>query len=116
MSNHEGTIRPATRGNHDAMTKPVPPSDLWAQLDALNQEVYVSRPPDVFTVKEYAERYSMSYSNAGRMVTTLIEKGRVERVGKWYRITLPLPQVQSGMTPVGGTGPESPRGRRRRKR
>jgi Fic family protein len=83
MPRGQGTIRPPSRASDEAV-KPTPPDDLWDKLDALQE--HFARPIGTFTLNEYQQRFGLKPSTAGRRLKELLKLGKVERVGKWWRL------------------------------
>jgi len=64
--------------------KPKPPADLWAQLDKALAEIaaYVpQKPPNAFTINEFAAKFSLTVDQAACRVAKLKRFGKVRRVG-----------------------------------
>ena len=64
--------------------KPVPPSDLWEQIDAINKDEGLSLNDEGFTVAEYAKRYGMSIPGAHHRLESLLAKGKL--IGGYRKI------------------------------
>lgn len=64
------------------MTKPQPPADLWQQLDAARRETpfAVVVPIEAFTIRQYADRYELTYDRAEHQLRDMERKGLVQSV------------------------------------
>ena len=69
--------------------KPVPPEDLWEQVDALIAPI-AGRPENVFSAAEYGEHKGITSELARHHLNAAVHKGTFEKVkvgGKaWYRV------------------------------
>ena len=74
----------STRSGDSDPVKPVPPADLWDRLAAFN--VVYDKPRGAFTVTEYATQFGMNDSATRRRLNALVGEGKIEKVGKWYRL------------------------------
>jgi hypothetical protein len=70
--------------------KPDPPSDMWAQLDALDPPN--TRPTGTFTRAEYCERYRLRRAAGNERLSRLVATGKVVIAGtepngtRYYRV------------------------------
>jgi hypothetical protein len=83
MRHPKRTLQP-TRSGSD---KPVAPPDLWAQMDALLPNHKATRPPNSFTVQEFAKRKGISRVHAATILVELMSAGKLTRVkveAKWH--------------------------------
>jgi hypothetical protein len=76
------------RSGNSVLVKPVPPPNLWDKLATVHAELNIvtERPPNSFTMSEYAAKFNMSWSCGARRLKELVGAGRVRRVGKYYSI------------------------------
>lgn len=51
----------------------------WNKLDKIHAEMMYSRPPDSFTIQEYADHYDISYSGATKRLQKLVRQGVVKK-------------------------------------
>jgi hypothetical protein len=89
MRDTKRAVRPASSGDSEPIAKPAPPTDLWAQLDAALATVswHQERPANAFTVQEYIARAGGRSENWGRRrLNALIKLGKLEHVGKYFRL------------------------------
>ncbi len=78
------------------MEKPQPPdSSLWEKLDEARTQLPWAQPPpeDSFSIRDYAEKYSVGHSTAKEHIQKLLRKGLLELAGsvrnkKFYRPTV----------------------------
>lgn len=66
----------------ESVSLPVSP-DFWDRLAEL--EPVRERPPDSFTIQEYAKRFGVSPRTAANRVMALVEKGIVRGMGRTGR-------------------------------
>jgi hypothetical protein len=62
--------------------KPLPPDDLWQQMDSLRVEIQPIIPSNAFTYRDYAERYHTGLSTAKVHIEKLLEQGKIACVQK----------------------------------
>ena len=62
------------------MKKPKPPVDLWEQLEEIEQQHIAQRPPNTFTVGEYAQKRGLTRGKARWRMEILLKKGAIERI------------------------------------
>jgi predicted HTH transcriptional regulator len=76
MDEHENKETCTVMGE---ISRPVPPSDMWEQLDKLAAEPI--RPANAFTREEFMQRYGLQKSQALAKLRILIGAGKVQQVG-----------------------------------
>lgn len=83
MRDTKRNVRAPGGGRH----KPVAPSDLWLQMDALVPTKVKTPPPDSFTAGEFKERKGLQWSRAREILAYLVKINKLSRVkveGKYY--------------------------------
>ena len=74
--------------------EPTSINEVWERIEHIHKELEIAakglRPSDSFTIGEYASRFGISKSSARRKINTMIEAGKVKRIGNiksnyaWY--------------------------------
>lgn len=86
MSHPKRAIHPPSRRSHEAV-KPVPPIDLWQQMDKHLAEVAPIIPardvndPNQFTREMFQRKYRVTAAVARKKLCKLVEHGRIKRIG-----------------------------------
>lgn len=79
MPRHKRNLQVTTSPNNISLdVKPEPPEDLWQRLGALTKPTGF-RPPNSFTVEEFAVRYMIPNRTARDRINYLVRKGVLDR-------------------------------------
>ena len=81
MARKEKDLQTSPRSGDKGIAEPKPPKDLWEKLDAEHKSNVP--PPNTFSINDYADRYSMTYSEGQSAVQRLLRRGIIEDVGKF---------------------------------
>ena len=64
----------------EVLRKPVPPADLWEQMDKIRPIIMSDRPEWSFTISEFAKKYNLAATTARAQIIKLVRIGRLIRI------------------------------------
>ena len=82
---HPQRIVHTSGSRSNEVLKPIPPADLWAQLDSLRSADGILnkiQPPNSFTLQDYMSRYGVSRASGRTHLNRMVKQGTVEIVGR----------------------------------